>query len=47
MKWEENEILCWVMKWGWVTWKWSLICNNDDNRKTVQKLFTKKKKINK
>ena len=36
MKWDENETLCWIMRWGWMTWKWSLAFNNDDG-KTLQK----------
>ena len=50
MKRDENKTLCWIMRWGWMTWKWSLAFNNDDG-KTIQKkqinlqnLFTKKNK---
>ena len=56
MKWDENETLCWIMIWGWMTWKRSLAFNNDDGKnctkKTINKsiykklynLFTKKNK---
>ena len=56
MKWDENETLCWIMIWGWMTWKRSLAFNNDDDKnctkKTINKsiykklynLFTKKNK---
>ena len=42
MKRDENETLCWIMRWGWITWKWSLAFNNDDGKK-LYNLFTKKK----
>ena len=42
MKGDENETLCWIMRWGWMTWKWSLAFNNDDGKK-LYNLFTKKK----
>ena len=44
MKWDEHENLCWIMRWGWMTWKWSLAFNNDDG-KTLYK--TNKSKKNK
>ena len=43
MKRDENETLCWIMRWGWMTWKWSLAFNNDDVKK-LYNLFTKKNK---
>ena len=55
MKRDENKTLCWIMIWGWMTWKRSLAFNNDDGKnctkKTINKsiykklynLFTKKK----
>ena len=47
MKWDENETLCWIMRWGWMTWKQSLAFNNDDGKTLYKKkqstnLFTKK-----
>ena len=42
MKRDENETLCWIMIWGWMTWKRSLAFNNDDGKKLY-----KKKTINK
>ena len=56
MKQDENETLCWILIWGWMTWKQSLAFNNDDGKnctkKTINKsiykklynLFTKKNK---
>ena len=47
MKRDENETLCWIMKWGWMTWKQSLAFNNDDGKTLYKKqtnLFTKKYK---
>ena len=45
MKWDENKTLCWIMIWGWMTWKRSLAFNSDDGKK-LYNLFTKKiKKI--
>ena len=44
MKRDENETLCWIMIWGWMTWKRSLAFNNDDGKK-LYNLFTKKNKI--
>ena len=41
MKWDENGTLCWIMRWGWMTWKRSLAFNNDDGKKLCN-LFTKK-----
>ena len=46
MKWDENETLCWIMIWGWMTWKRSLAFNNDDGKNCTKKkqstnLFTK------
>ena len=29
------------MRWGWMRWKQNLAFNNDDSKKTTQKLFTK------
>ena len=48
MKQDENETLCWIMRWGWMTWKQSLAFNNDDGKTLYKKkqstnLFTKKK----
>ena len=47
MKRDENETLCWIMRWGWMTWKQSLAFNNDDGKTLYKKkttnLFTKKK----
>ena len=46
MKWDENETLCWIMRWGWMTWKWSLAFNNDDGKtlyKKTNKTIYKKK----
>ena len=43
MKRDENETLCWIMRWGWMTWKRSLAFNNDDGKK-LYNLFTKKNK---
>ena len=49
MKRDENETLCWIMRWGWMTWKWSLAFNNDDGKtlykKTTNKSIYKKNKI--
>ena len=42
MKRDENETLCWIMIWGWMTWKRSLAFNNDDGKNC-----TKKQTINK
>ena len=49
MKQDENETLCWIMRWGWMTWKRSLAFNNDDGKTLYKKkqktnLFTKKNK---
>ena len=46
MKRDENETLCWIMIWGWMTWKRSLAFNNDDGKNCTKKtqstnLFTK------
>ena len=47
MKQDENETLCWIMIWGWMTWKQSLAFNNDDGKnctkKTINKSIYKKK----
>ena len=45
MKWDENETLCWIMRWGWMTWKWSLAFNNDDGKKLYKtnKIYLQKK----
>ena len=50
MKRDENETLCWIMRWGWMTWKRSLAFNNDDGKalqkKTTNKsIYKKNKKI--
>ena len=37
MKQDENETLCWIMRWGWMTWKWSLAFNNDDGKTLYKK----------
>ena len=37
MKWDENETLCWIMRWGWMTWKQSLAFNNDDGKTLYKK----------
>ena len=51
MKWDENETLCWIMRWGWMTWKQRLAFNNDDGKTQYKKKTTNKsiykKKINK
>ena len=46
MKRDENETLCWILRWGWMTWKWSLAFNNDDGKKLykAKKSIYKKKK---
>ena len=41
MKWDENKTLCWIMRWGWMTWKQNLAFSNDDGKK-LYNLFTKK-----
>ena len=44
MKWDENETLYWIMRWGWMTWKWSLAFNNDDGKKLYkQKIYLQEK----
>ena len=47
MKQDENETLCWIMIWGWMTWKWSLEFNNDDGKnctkKSNQQIYLQKK----
>ena len=47
MKRDENETLCWIMIWGWMTWKRGLAFNNDDHKnctkKTINKSIYKKK----
>ena len=30
---DENETLHWIMRWGWMGWKWNLAFNNDDGKK--------------
>ena len=49
MKWDENETLCWIMIWGWMTWKWSLAFNNEDGKnctkKNNQQIYLQNKKI--
>ena len=30
---DENETLHWIMRWGWMRWKWNLAFNNDDGKK--------------
>ena len=50
MKWDENETLCLIMRWGWMTWKRSLAFNNDDGKTLYKKKPNKsiyKKKIKK
>ena len=37
MKRDENETLCWIMRWGWMTWKRSLAFNNDDGKTLYKK----------
>ena len=37
MKQDENETLCWTMRWGWMTWKQSLAFNNDDGKTLYKK----------
>ena len=48
MKRDENETLCWIMRWGSMTWKRSLAFDNDDGKRLKKKqqsnLFTKKNK---
>ena len=46
MKQDETETLCWIMIWGWMTWKRSLAFNNYDGKNCTKKkqstnLFTK------
>ena len=46
MKRDENETVCGIMIWGWMTWKRSLAFNNDDGKNCTKKkqstnLFTK------
>ena len=47
MKRDENETLCWIRIWGWMTWKWSLAFNNDDGKnctkKNNQQIYLQKK----
>ena len=46
MKRDENETLCWIMRWGWMTWKRSLTFNNDDGKtlyKKKQQIYLQKK----
>ena len=48
MKRDENETLCWIMRWGWMTWKRSLAFNNEDGKnctkKNNQQIYLQKKK---
>ena len=37
MKRDENKTLCWIMRWGWMTWKRSLAFNNDDGKTLYKK----------
>ena len=37
MKRDENETLCWITIWGWMTWKQSLAFNNDDGKNCTKK----------
>ena len=37
MKRDEKETLCWIMRWGWMTWKGSLAFNNDDGKTLYKK----------
>ena len=46
MKRDENETLCWIMRWGWMTWKRSLAFNNNDG-KNNQQIYLQKKLKNK
>ena len=46
MKWDDNETLCWIMRWGWMTWKQSLAFNNDDDKKLFNLKIYVQKKIN-
>ena len=45
MKRDENKTLCWIMIWGWMTWKQSLGFNNDDGKKLyiTNKIYLQKK----
>ena len=44
MKQDENETLCWIIRWGWMTWKQSLAFNNDDDKKLYNlKIYLHKK----
>ena len=49
MKRDENETLCWIMIWGWMTWKRSLAFNNEDGKnctkKNNQQIYLQNKKI--
>ena len=47
MKRDENETLCWIMRWGWMTWKWSLAFINNDDKKLYNLNIYLHKKINK
>ena len=47
MKRDENETLCWIMRWGWMTWKRSLAFNNDDDKKLYNLKIYLQKKIKK
>ena len=40
---DENETLHWIMKWGWMRWKWNLAFNNDDGKNCTQKTIYIKK----
>ena len=46
MKWDENETLHWIMRWGWMRWKWNLEFNNDDGKKNCTENYLHKKKKN-
>ena len=48
MKWDENETLHWIMRWGWMGWKRNLAFNNDDGKKLYINYLHKKinKKFN-
>ena len=46
MKWDKNKTFHWIMRWGWMTWKWSFVFNNnddDDDKNYVQYLQKKLK----
>ena len=41
MKWDENEVLYWIMRWEWMRWKWNLVFNNDNGKKLYKNTLYK------